>query len=104
MADALVYYLRPGETTITTPDDASQDGGGGGEQVIVLSGGGMVPRHSTIAVSKGGGPGGASIIVLRKGVHFLNETLALDARDSGLTIQNHEGPPDPEASFYCLTN
>mmetsp|Transcript_23634 Transcript_23634/g.73009 ORF Transcript_23634/g.73009 Transcript_23634/m.73009 type:complete len:873 (+) Transcript_23634:238-2856(+) len=34
--------------------------------------------------------GGPSTILFRSGVHFLNETIALDARDAGLTLANYE--------------
>ena len=51
MADALVYYLRPGETKITAPSD---DHAPSAVQAIVLSGGGMMPNHGTIAFAKGG--------------------------------------------------
>jgi hypothetical protein len=35
--------------------------------------------------------GKAGTILLRSGIHHLNETIALDARDNGLTIQNYAG-------------
>ena len=37
--------------------------------------------------------GSGGTILLRAGVHYLAETVALDTRDAGLTIQNFEGEP-----------
>ena len=43
MTDSLVYYLKPGETHVTTPDDSEAP-----DQVIILSGGGLIPKHASV--------------------------------------------------------
>jgi len=43
MSEMLIYYMRPGDTMITTADDAEP-----GPQAIVLSGGGVMKAHGSI--------------------------------------------------------
>lgn len=49
MSDSLVYYLKPGDTLVTTPDAGVEEGA----SVIHLGGGGMMPNHATITYSVG---------------------------------------------------
>ena len=101
MADALVYYLKPGETAITTPED----GDAAGTQAIVLSGGGMFAKHGAIVFTKGGNP--PIKYVAGSGIAFVNGSPVNDAEialkhNDRLILGNDQAfrvvdPLDPES-------
>ena len=103
MADALVYYLTPGETIITTTDDENVDASG---SYIQLGGGGMMAGHGVIIFDRKNSAG-AMVYCPGSGIAFLN-----GAQVSGETKLSHNDrlilgnaqafrvvdPLDPEAS------
>ena len=102
MADALVYYLKAGETLITTPEDAD----GADAQAIVLSGGGLMAKHGTVRYAREHAT--PIRFVVGNGVTFVNGKpvdggeIAL-RHDDRLILGNTQAfrvvdPLDPEAS------
>ena len=47
--------------------------------------------EKALAAARGVNKGAGATIVLRAGVYYASDTLALTAADSGLTIMNHDG-------------
>ena len=102
MTDSLVYYLKPGETLITTPDDEEIET----TAAIALSGGGILKQHGTIYFLR------SSTKPIRylkgAGVSFINgQPVELDEvqlkHNDRLILGNSQAfrvvdPLDPEAS------
>lgn len=101
MTDSLVYYLKPGETFVTTQDDAEAP-----EQSIILSGGGLIPKHASVQFGRQYKP--AIKLIKGGGICFVNgkpledDEIELKHNDR-LILGNSQAfrvvdPLDPEAS------
>ena len=75
----------PGAATFYVDAVRGDDGAAGSEAAPFAT----VARG--LAATRGVTPGGGALLLLREGTFQLNETLALDARDSGLTLAAFPG-------------